>query len=77
MSPSVLGALLGALAGAGLGWFGARVINAGLDAQIARASPEDAAKFATIRRLAGPIVIATTVAEIAIVGYVGVELLAG
>ncbi|GLK76276.1 hypothetical protein GCM10008171_15300 [Methylopila jiangsuensis] len=77
MSFSALGALAGAVAGAVLGWIGARVINAGLDAQIGRASPEDAAKFTTIRRLAGPIVIATTIVEIAIVGYVAVELLAG
>ncbi|GLK81244.1 hypothetical protein [Methylopila turkensis] len=77
MSSGVLGALVGALAGVVLGWLGAKAINAGLDRQVERASPEDAAKFTTIRRLAGPIVIVTTIVEIAVVGYVAAELLAG
>ncbi|MFD1701996.1 hypothetical protein ACFSCV_03170 [Methylopila henanensis] len=63
--------------GAVLGWLGAKAINAGLDRQMEKASSEDAAKFTTVRRLAGPIVIVTTIVEIAVVGYVAAELLAG
>ncbi|WP_020178867.1 hypothetical protein [Methylopila sp. M107] len=77
MTPGILGALLGAAAGLGLGLLGAKAINAGLDGQIAKASPEDAQKFGTIRRLAGPIVIVTTIVEIAVVGYVADVFLAG
>jgi hypothetical protein len=77
MTPGALGAALGALVGVGVGFFGAKALNAGLDRQIERASAEDAGKFATIRRLAGPIVIVTTIAEIAAVGYVTAQLLAG
>ena len=77
MTPGVWGAVLGALAGVAIGVLGARAINAGLDGQIARASEEDAKKFATIRRLAGPIVIATTIVEVAVVGYVAAEVLWG
>ncbi len=77
MSWSVLGALLGAAVGVALGLLGARVVNAGIDGQIEKASPEDALKFRTVRRLAGPIVIVTTIVEIAVVGYVAAELLAG
>lgn len=76
MTPAV-GAAVGALVGLGLGAFGAKAINAGLDRQIEGASAEDAEKFRTIRRFAGPIVIVTTAAEAAIVGYVGVQMLAG
>ncbi len=77
MTPGLLGAAVGAAAGLGLGWLGAKAINAGLDGQIARASPEDAAKFGTIRRLAGPVVVVTTIAEVAVAGYVAGYLLAG
>ncbi|MFC7051306.1 hypothetical protein ACFQI3_01220 [Hansschlegelia quercus] len=77
MSPATLGALIGALAGALIGLLGAKALNAGLDRQIERASPEDAAKFTTIRRLAGPVVIVTTIVEVAVVGYVAAEFLAG
>ena len=77
MTPGVVGALVGAAAGVGIGLAGAKAINAGLDGQIARASEEDAKKFATIRRLAGPIVIATTIVEVAVVGYVAGMFLAG
>ena len=77
MTPGVIGALLGAIVGLGLGVVGAKAINAGLDGQIARASEEDAKKFATIRRFAGPVVIATTIVEVAVVGYVAAEVLWG
>lgn len=77
MTPGVWGAVLGALAGVAIGVLGARAINDGLDGQIARASEEDAKKFTTIRRLAGPIVIATTIVEVAVVGYVAAEVLWG
>ncbi|GLK69495.1 hypothetical protein [Hansschlegelia plantiphila] len=77
MPTGALGAVLGALVGLGLGLLGAKALNAGLDGQIETASPEDAGKFTTIRRLAGPIVIATTIVEVAVVGYVAVEMLAG
>ena len=77
MTYGLLGAAIGALAGALIGALGARALNAGLDRQIAGASPEDARKFTTVRRLAGPIVIATTIVEIAVVGYVAAEMLAG
>jgi|GEM_PF-5954039 len=77
MNAGALGALLGAVAGALIGALGAKALNAGLDRQIAGASPEDARKFTTVRRLAGPIVIATTIVEIAVVGYVAAEMLAG
>ena len=76
MTPA-LGAALGALVGLGVGAFGAKAINAGLDRQIDAASGEDAEKFRTIRRFAGPVVIVTTAAEAAIVGYVAVQVLAG
>jgi hypothetical protein len=75
VTPGVWGAVAGALAGAGLGLAGAKAVNAGLDGQIARASEEDAKKFATIRRYAGPVVIATTIVEVAVVGYVAAEVL--
>ena len=77
MTPGVVGALLGALVGILIGFVGAKAINAGLDGQIARASEEDAKKFTTIRRLAGPVVIATTIVEVAVVGYVAAEVLWG
>ena len=77
MSFGAVGAAIGALAGALVGALGAKALNAGLDRQIAGASPEDARKFTTVRRLAGPIVIATTIVEIAVVGYVAAEMLAG
>ena len=77
MSPGVVGALVGAVAGLAIGTLGAKAINAGIDGQIARASEEDAKKFTTIRRLAGPIVIATTIMEVAVVGYVGAQVLWG
>jgi hypothetical protein len=77
MNFGVVGALVGALAGLLIGALGAKALNAGLDRQIERASPEDVAKFTTIRRLAGPIVIVTTIVEIAVVGYVAAEFLAG
>ena len=77
MTLGLAGAVLGAAVGALLGWLGAKAINAGVDRQIEKASPEDARKFTTVRRLAGPIVIVTTVVEIAVVGYVAAELLAG
>jgi hypothetical protein len=77
VTPGLFGAALGAVAGAGLGLLGARALNAGLDRQIRMASPEDARKFTTVRRLAGPIVIATTIVEIAVVFYVAAEVLAG
>jgi hypothetical protein len=77
VTPGVLGGIAGALAGAGLGFVGAKAVNAGLDGQIARASEEDAKKFTTIRRWAGPIVIATTIAEVAVVAYVAAEVLWG
>jgi len=77
VGPGVAGALIGAVVGVLVGVLGARALHAGLDRQIAGASPEDARKFTTIRRLAGPIVIATTIVEIAIVGYVAAEMLAG
>ncbi|HVI27315.1 hypothetical protein [Hansschlegelia sp.] len=77
MNYGLVGAAVGALLGALIGALGAKALNAGLDRQIAGASPEDARKFTTIRRLAGPIVIATTIVEIAVVGYVAAEMLAG
>jgi NhaP-type Na+/H+ or K+/H+ antiporter len=77
VTPALIGALLGALAGAIIGALGAKTLNAGLDRQIERASPEDAAKFMTLRRLAGPVVIVTTIVEVAVVGYVAAEFLAG
>ncbi|RXF74712.1 hypothetical protein [Hansschlegelia zhihuaiae] len=77
MTPGVVGAAFGALAGLGLGIVGAKALNGALDWQIARASEEDAMKFTTIRRYAGPIVIATTIAEVAVVGYVAAEVLWG
>ena len=77
MTQGVLGAGVGAIAGLALGVVGAKAINAGLDGQIGKASPEDAQKFATIRRFAGPIVIATTIVEVAVVGYVAAEVLWG
>ncbi|MDR4305181.1 hypothetical protein IHQ68_00885 [Chelatococcus sambhunathii] len=77
MTPGLLGTVLGGFVGLLIGWVAAKAINATLDQQAAKASPEDAAKFATIRRLAGPIVIATTIVEIAVVGYVAGYFLAG
>jgi hypothetical protein len=77
VTPGVLGGVAGALAGAGLGVVGAKAVTAAVDGQIARASEEDARKFTTIRRYAGPIVIATTIAEVAVVGYVAAEVLWG
>lgn len=77
MTPGLWGAVLGALAGLGIGVVGAKAINVGLDGQIAKAPPEDAGKFTTVRRLAGPVVIATTIVEIAVVGYVAAEVLWG
>lgn len=77
MTPGVLGAALGAVVGLLVGLAGAKAVNAMLDRQAANASPEDAEKFGTIRRLAGPIVVVTTVVEVAVVGYVTGQLLAG
>jgi hypothetical protein len=56
---------------------GARALEAGLDRQIASASAEDARKFTTVRRFAGPVVIATTIVELAVLGYIATQVLAG